>query len=190
MAVKQPRIDGPIPGQSLTGELGSKPWETPPELVTVEEAAEFYFEKILDPKKSADLLMQIEDGMPLTLMADALQSLGVFKGLHTVHLGVLISPILVELMKAIAEDAGVPYVIGTEEDAMVEEQDKAMAFRALKKVYPSATTEQIEGAVAEAEELAMKDMNMPNNAQMEGPMAEEPPKKGLMARKSEESEMM
>lgn len=194
MAVQEPKIDGPIPGQSLTGEPGGKQWETPPELVTVEETAEFYFEKLLDPAKSSALLAQIEDGMPLTLMADSLQALGVFKGLHTVHMGVLISPVLVELMKAIAEDSDVSYVIGTEEDALVGEQDKSMAFRALKKVYPSATREQIEGAVAEAEEKAMDDMNMPNEAQMEGQMSkdteeeQEPPRTGLMAKK--QSEMM
>lgn len=35
MAVQEPKIDGPIPGQSLTGEPGGKQWETPPELAAV-----------------------------------------------------------------------------------------------------------------------------------------------------------
>ena len=31
-----PNFDVPIPGQSLTAELGARPWQTPPEFPTIE----------------------------------------------------------------------------------------------------------------------------------------------------------
>ena len=38
----EPKIDAPIAGQSLTAELGNRPWQQPPQYTTVEEALQFY----------------------------------------------------------------------------------------------------------------------------------------------------
>ena len=35
-------LDAPIPGMSLTHELGARPWQTPPKAATVAEAMETY----------------------------------------------------------------------------------------------------------------------------------------------------
>lgn len=35
-------FDYPIPGQGMTAEVGSRPWQNPPQYTTVEEALEFY----------------------------------------------------------------------------------------------------------------------------------------------------
>ena len=35
-----PMFSAPIAGQSLTAEVGSQPWQKPPKLVTVQDAAE------------------------------------------------------------------------------------------------------------------------------------------------------
>ena len=34
----EPELDAPIAGMSLTHELGARPWQTPPEMPTVEDA--------------------------------------------------------------------------------------------------------------------------------------------------------
>ena len=44
-----PMIDAPIPGQSLTAELGNRPWQKPPQYNTVEEALEYYIPRLTDP---------------------------------------------------------------------------------------------------------------------------------------------
>ena len=33
---KEPIFDAPIPGMSLTAELGGRPWQSPPQYATVE----------------------------------------------------------------------------------------------------------------------------------------------------------
>ena len=38
----EPMLDAPIPGQSLTHELGARPWQTPAQYATVEEALDYY----------------------------------------------------------------------------------------------------------------------------------------------------
>ena len=43
---QEQRFRGPIPGQSMTAELNSRPWLNPPKYNTVEEAMEFYLETL------------------------------------------------------------------------------------------------------------------------------------------------
>ena len=42
----EPELDAPIPGMSMTHEVGARPWQTPPSLVTVEEATDYYVERM------------------------------------------------------------------------------------------------------------------------------------------------
>ena len=45
-------FDAPIPGMSLTHELGDRPWQTPAQFPTVDEAIEYYTKVLeLDPKR-------------------------------------------------------------------------------------------------------------------------------------------
>ena len=43
---KVQNFDAPIPGQSLTHELGARPWQNPPQYSTIEEALEFYVPRL------------------------------------------------------------------------------------------------------------------------------------------------
>ena len=138
MSRTQPNLDAPIPGQSLTTEPGSRPWENPPRLSTVTETAEFYLEQLSEPSKLANLLDKIEEGAPLTLLADTFQEIGVMKGIHTLDTGILVSPILIEFMKAMAEQEEIAYTIGIEEetDAGDEELANSIAKEVLTEEKP------------------------------------------------------
>ena len=91
-------IDAPIPGQSLTGEMGSKPWESPPKYNTVEEAIDFYIGQFAKPKLLGPLLDQVEDGIAISTIVNALQSGAVMEGIHTLDVGLLVAPVLVEYL--------------------------------------------------------------------------------------------
>ena len=65
-------LDAPIPGQSLTEESGSYPWEQPPKLTTVDEAVEHYVPMLQDEEILSDALSNIESGVALTTMADVI----------------------------------------------------------------------------------------------------------------------
>jgi len=113
-----PFIDGPIAGQSLTFELGNRPWQNPPQFTTVEETLEYYIPRFLDPDVSEQLMDVIEMGIPLTTIANAMQTGGTMQGYHTLDIGILVIPVLVEMMAFLAEEADIEYVVGTESNRL------------------------------------------------------------------------
>lgn len=165
----QPLIDAPIPGQSLTSEPGARPWENPAKYSTVEETLEFYIDNLSQPQKMAEMLDKIEEGAPLTLIADTLQTIGVNRGLHSLDVGILITPVLIEFMKAAAEQAEVEYVVGSEaEDMANSDEDEAMARMVAREVL--------------TEKKPVDDMMMETE---DTPVPEDMPK-GLMSRRGEQ----
>ena len=105
-------FDAPIPGQSLTHELGNRPWQNPPQYTTIEEALEFYIPRLSNTDFLGRMLDIIERGIPLTALAETLTLGGVMQGLHSVDVAVLINPILVEFMEGAAKKAGIKYTLG------------------------------------------------------------------------------
>ena len=74
-----PLMDGPIPGQSLTTEIGSRPWQQPAKFSTVEDTLEHYATKITDPKINDSLLDALEMGTPVASIAEIVYSLVLWK---------------------------------------------------------------------------------------------------------------
>ena len=66
LLTEEPTFDRPIPGQSLTAELGGRPWQTPPQYTTIDEVLNFYMAGM----SSEDFMLQavdiLEMGVPLT----------------------------------------------------------------------------------------------------------------------------
>ena len=129
----QVMIDAPIAGQSLTAELGNRPWQKPPQYNTVEEALDYYIPRLTDVEMQDDLMNVIELGIPLTTIADTLQSGGAMDGKHTIDVGLLIIPVLIETLAYLAEEQDVEYVMGTEMDTSDTPSGTAVAL-AIKKI--------------------------------------------------------
>jgi hypothetical protein len=126
-------IDAPIAGQSLTAELGNRPWQKPAQYTTVEEALDFYIPRLTDVETQDDLMNVIELGIPLTTIADALQSGGTMDGKHSIDVGILIIPVLIETLAYLAEEQGVEYVTGTEKEVSDTPSSSTVAL-AIKKI--------------------------------------------------------
>ena len=107
-------FDRPIPGMSMTHEVGARPWQTPPSLVTVEEATDYYVERMGTDEFKQKLIDVMEMGVPLTVLANTIQLASVMEGMHTVDVGILMIPIIVELMITIAESSNITYKTGME----------------------------------------------------------------------------
>lgn len=103
------RFNRPLPGNSLTGKLGSKPWERPPQLNTVEEALSHYMSRMSDQDTMDDLMVAIESGIPIKPLVESLYTSGVMRGLHTLDVGLLIAPALTEFFIAVADSYGIKY---------------------------------------------------------------------------------
>lgn len=109
---KNQGFDAPIPGQSLTHELGNRPWQTPAQYTTIEEALEFYIPRLSNPSFLGRMLDIVERGIPLTALAETITLGGVMQGLHSVDVAVLINPIIVEFMEGASKKAGIKYTVG------------------------------------------------------------------------------
>jgi hypothetical protein len=117
MADLNPYLTAPIPGQSLTVEPGSVPWEQPPQYVTLDEVATFYSDKMNDVEAIHELMGLLKRNIPIVSIVNSMMKMGLMKGYHTVDTGFLVTPIIVEIIKTLADLNDVPYKMTAEEAA-------------------------------------------------------------------------
>ena len=109
-------LSAPIPGQSLTTEPGNSPWEQPPKLVTIQQVADFYIDKLTDDQEAINKTLEaIELGVPLQSLANGAIMFNMMKGIHTIDVGFLVMPIIVELFITLAELNDLTYFISEED---------------------------------------------------------------------------
>jgi hypothetical protein len=107
----------PIPGQSLTGEPGTFPWEKPPQYVTIDDVASFYSEKLDNPEAIYELMDLLEKGIPILTIVNTMIKASLMKGYHTIDTGFLVTPVVVEIIKTLAELNDVSYKVSAEDVA-------------------------------------------------------------------------
>ena len=112
----EPLLDAPIPGQSLTAELGGRPWQQPSEMKTLEDAVDYYIPRLGDPSQLNTTLGIIDSGTPLTTIAEILTLSGTMEGKHNVDVAVLVNPVIVEFLKGLGDMAGIKYTMDSEDD--------------------------------------------------------------------------
>jgi hypothetical protein len=110
-------LTAPIPGQSLTVEPGSVPWENPPQYVTIDEVASFYSEKLNNPEAIFEMLNLLDKKIPILIIVNTMIKTSIMQGYHTVDTGFLVTPILVEIIKTLAELNDVSYRVSAEDTA-------------------------------------------------------------------------
>ena len=135
--IQHASLDAPVPGEGLTHELGDRPWQKPAQLTNVDDVMPFYREKITDEEFIPQLMQVIELGIPLTTIANAMQSAAVMEGVHSIDVGVLMLPIIVELLKFVAEKNNVKYVTGMEKRD-VKPNDEMVTALAMKEIDEEA----------------------------------------------------
>ena len=141
-------LDAPIPGQSLTVEPGSVPWENPPQYTTLAEVVGFYTEKMDDADVILDLLDLLQKDIPILSIVNTLTKASLMKGYHTVDVGFLVTPILVEMIKTIAELNDVPYIVSYDDQMKTERVNPRVIkqlieeMRATVKANPESVVEQ------------------------------------------------
>ena len=139
-------FEAPIPGQSLTGELGSKPWEQPAKYNTAEEAIDFYISRLANMDISMDLFESINDGLPITTAVDVLVAGGNMDGLHTMDVATLAAPVIAEFMVAVCEKLDLDYT---------------MEGKATKKLEEVMDNVSIDYMNPEVEEVSAEEEEMP-----------------------------
>jgi hypothetical protein len=151
------------PGISWTAPPKGRPWMNPPKSVSVTDIAQQYIAAIGDGASANSILEALETKMPLSIIAETFMMGGVSKGMHTLDAGVLVMPVIVEMLKTVAELNDIDYVVFPD-----DVESATVPPRLLKKVI--GTTMQTIAEQAQTPE-------MPEEEQT-----------GLMARKMKVSE--
>lgn len=115
LLTEEPIFDRPIAGQSLTAELGGRPWQNAPQYSTVDEVLDFYMESM----SSEDFMLQavdiLEMGVPITTLANTMQMANVMEGVHSIDTGMLALPVIMEMLMLLGDSAKIEYDKGLEE---------------------------------------------------------------------------
>lgn len=90
------------PGISWTAEDQGRPWLRPPKFTNLSDVAQTYIDRLADPQTINDLLDALETEVPLATLAEAIMLNGVGAGLHTLDAGILVMPVIMEMMKTVA----------------------------------------------------------------------------------------
>tara|TARA_R100001377_G_scaffold51201_1_gene29949 strand:+ start:24 stop:533 length:510 start_codon:yes stop_codon:yes gene_type:complete len=150
----QPSLNRPIPGQHLTSELGGRPWQSPPQYATIEEAMGWYLERFDSQEVVDELMSVIESGIPVSTIANSMQLGAVLQGVHSIDVGVLVMPIIMEMMIHLAKETDTEYKIGDEPEKTDRPSDAVMqsALTELKKQQDDNETEPMMGEEQEEQE--------------------------------------
>jgi len=151
------------PGVSWTAPPKSRPWLNPPEETDIVTIANNYISTFGDEAVVNDILDALDTKVPLSLIAESIVLTSVAAGKHTLDAGILVMPVVIEVLKTIAVMNNIDTV------TFPKELEKGMTIhpRVLKQVINDMTKR----AGGEPEEEAVVDA---------------PVNKGLMARKKKE----
>jgi hypothetical protein len=198
-------FDRPIPGQSLTVEPGSVPWERPPVHSDPLDALEMYMEKLSDETIVDDVMDMVDIGIPIRVVAGVMLSNGVMEGMHTVDTKILLLPILTAQIKSLADVIGLDYKLTMDDyaDKDAAAKKKRMSLLSAKlaakldkvkgekdggEIILEDTQQQLEtGNVEEQPAEQMAPEAAPQEPQAEQPVQQEMPTEapapmGLMAK--------
>tara|TARA_E500000318_G_scaffold33450_1_gene33005 strand:- start:1234 stop:1743 length:510 start_codon:yes stop_codon:yes gene_type:complete len=163
---QEPTFDLPVPGMGMTHEVGARPWQQPAQYTKIDDVAQYYISKMQDDAFATNVLNLLETKMPVTMIANAMQTVNMMNGVHSLDVGMLSLPIIMEMLMFIADSEGIEYVTGVERNIEAELEDTTIEL-----AVDSATNDT--SLMTPEEEMTKEDT----------PMAEETMPTGLMARR-------
>ena len=103
-------FDHPIPGQSLTGDPQSWPWERPPEMTDTEDAFNFIVNKIENEDSVGDNLdKQMLAGVPIESITNTISFTGFTKGMWTADMAELLKVPVSSYLMLRANEKNIPF---------------------------------------------------------------------------------
>jgi len=175
-------LDGPIPGQSLTGEPGNAPWESPPEIADPEEAVDFIFNNMRSEDNMRKLLDFMTAGVPLEAITKTITFAGFAAGHWTPDVAELIQSTVTLGLLNVALAAGInPTIEVNQKDKVVnEDRDDTSVAKLMKTFKP----EEYDNMVNESPYPEEVDLDSEDPFNMGG--ATQPPSAGFLQSPEEE----
>jgi hypothetical protein len=167
-------FDGPIPGASLTTELGAEPHEKPPVYTDPDEAYEFLMNKIQSPEAFKRIMISAKLDIPVELTVRAIVFSGWALGQYTHDVMLLIFGPVFDGVLDLLEENDIPHIALAEraEDDTLEE-----AMQELEKYEKFKSGEDIDS------EMVSEEVSEEPEEETEEEPEMEIPDTGLMGRR-------
>ena len=167
-------FDGPIPGASLTTELGAEPHEKPPVYTDPDEAYEFLMNKIQSPEAFKRIMISAKLDIPVELTVRAVVFSGWALGQYTHDVMLLIFGPVFDGVLDLLEENDIPHIALAEraEDDTLEE-----AMQELEKYEKFKSGEDIDS------EMVSEEVSEEPEEETEEEPEMEIPDTGLMGRR-------
>lgn len=154
----------PIPGESLTSTPKNAPYENPPEISDPEEALQVHLSRLTDPNRMDKVMGLLDIGVDIQTMTEGILRSAVMNGIHSIDISLIIAPVIHEYIKLTADQVGIDYKEGFEDDeetesginymlASVKSKEKLQEMDMLPKELPE---QEEETAILEDSEVEPK----------------------------------
>ncbi len=193
----------PIAGNSLfTHKIGERPWERPVNIDRVEDAISFYMTSLSKEDTLDDLMVAIESGIAINPLSEALTLSQVMRGTHSLDVALLVKPVVMEFLAAVAESNDIDYKFSNKDpQAELDKKERTRVQMILQGALIKAKKEggedsgtELLGQMSEFldkdvnrdEVMEAQDMPAPEPEEMQQvnePPEEAPQEMGLMARR-------
>jgi len=115
-----------IPGQSLTNDPDQRyEFEKAPQITNLREGIEYFYLKIIDEEVYPEVLELVAEGVPVMEVVQTILFSGFDKGIWNPDLMMLLAEPATYIIMALAERAGVDYVIYSGEEEEEEAENAA-----------------------------------------------------------------
>ena len=116
--VLEETLNAPIPGESLTNEMGAVPWQRPPRFSSVEETVQHYSRVLSAPETSSELVSLLKSGSTVKEISNILVNTSVMEGVHSLDVSVLVAAVVYEMISYLGDEAGISYSTGLEDSSI------------------------------------------------------------------------
>lgn len=164
-------FNAPVPGQSLTLEPKSMPYERPPELTNPKDILSYHMERLQDEEVLDAIFTFMDYGIDIKTLTQGIVRGAVAKGIHTIDASLMVAPAIHEFIRVSAKAAGVEYDEGfiDPEDEKEKEAFKREAIHerfkrenpVLQEIEEEATVPDNEIDDTEVDQLEAEDQPAP-----------------------------
>ena len=168
-----PEFDGPIPGASLTGELGAEIHEKPPVFTAPSEAYLSVANRMQNEEAFKRIVVAARLSVPVDIIARSLVFSGWALGQYTSDIMLLIYGPIYQLMMKMLDYAGVEFVPlspDPEDDRLKEAMEELAELEELEESPIKDTTDKIIEEPEETEEQTEEEPEMEEPTEMGGLM--------------------
>lgn len=166
-------FDGPIPGASLTEELGSEPNERPPQYVVPDEALQYVKEQVSTPEAFERILLAAELDIPIELVARAIVFSGWALGKYTHDVSMMIFGPVFGYMLDMLNEEGIEHIALADREEDPELEKAMLLLEEYQEFKNKNSKEEPESEEEEESEVVEEDE----------PEESEVPETGLMGRR-------